>query len=95
MNIPKKHIGICISTSEFRTGGEASSVPEEDRNLFDSNKKALWIELQAFAKDILTGLSIFHKQGTAHLEPVITNLIGNDRMEIWRKRKLGSRTRAT
>ena len=29
------------------------------------------------------------------LEPVFTNLIGNDRMEIWTIRELGSRTRAT
>ena len=64
----------CISTSEYRTGGEAFSVSDEDRELFKNDNKALWIELQAFAKDILTGLSIFHKQDTAHLDVKLANI---------------------
>lgn len=64
----------CISTSEFKNGGDASKVNPEDLNLFENNCVALWIELQAFAKDLLTGLSNFHKQGIAHLDVKYDNI---------------------
>lgn len=64
----------CVSTSEYKTGNSVHLTSKEDKDLIISSNTNLWIELQAFAKNVLNGLKIFHEKGTAQLDIKIENI---------------------
>lgn len=58
----------CISTSEFRSDGDAEEFNKSHIEKFKSSETEKLIELQAFTKGILNGLVRMHRQGVIHLD---------------------------
>lgn len=58
----------CISTSKFRSDGDAEKFDKEHIEKFKKSETEKLIELQAFTKGILNGLVRMHKRGIVHLD---------------------------
>lgn len=77
----EKNLWYCISTSEFRSDGDAGRFNSWNVGLLRNNESEKLIELQAFTKGILNGLVKMHESGIIHLdvkpENTLKKLSGN------------------